>query len=114
MAFFSGTGTIVRAKFEDARETAFGGITSSFTKIGTTFDANFSVIYVQNFTDVIIDFSISFSGLTTTFSLAPSGIICTDMIANSMQVSIGESAWCKYRAGAPSSGFVQVVTVTPA
>jgi len=113
MAFISNSTAIVRAKFETAREMAFGSITNSFTKIGTTFDANFSVVYVQNFTDVIIDFSISFDGLTTTFSLAPSGIICTDMIANSMQVSVGESAWCKYRTGAPTSGFVQVSTVTP-
>lgn len=104
---------IVRAKFETARETAFGAITSSFTQIGTTFAAPFSIVYVQNFTDVIIDFSISFDGLTTTFSLAPNGIICTDMNSNNMQISAGEAAWCKYRAGAPSSGFVQVSAVTP-
>jgi hypothetical protein len=113
MASFSPSTAIVRAKFETARETAFGSITSSFTRIGSVFDANFGIVYVQNFTDVVIDFSISFDGLTTTFSLAPSGIICADMLANSMQISVGESAWCKYRSTPPSSGFVQVSTVTP-
>jgi len=105
--------SIVRAKFETAREMAFGSITNSFTRIGAVFDLNFSIVYVQNFTDVIIDFSISFEGLTTTFSLAPGGIICSDMISNQIEISSGESAWCKYRTGAPTSGFVQVSSVTP-
>lgn len=113
MAFFSGSSAIVRAQFETARETAFGAITNSFTMIGTPFTANFSVLYVQNFTDVNIDFCISLTSLTTKFTLAPNGIICTDMISNGMQIAKGEAAWCKYRAGAPSSGFVQVTTVTP-
>lgn len=106
--------TIVRGKFETARETAFGSITSSFTRIGTAFDASFYVVFVQNFTDQIMDFSISFDGLTTTFSLAPTGIIAVDMISNQTQVSQGEAAWVKYRSTPPSSGFVQVSAVSPA
>lgn len=104
--------TIVRGKFDTARETAFGSITSSFTRIGTVFALPFSVLYLQNFTDQIMDFSVSYDGLTTTFSLAPGGAISTDMITNSVQISAGESAWVKYRT-APASGFVQVSAVTP-
>jgi hypothetical protein len=107
------TSNIVRGKFETALETAYGAITSSFTIIGAPFTAPFNILYVQNFTDVIIDFSISYDGLTTTFSLAPNGIIATDMVTNSVQISTGESAWCKYRTGAPTKGFVQVSSVTP-
>jgi len=104
--------TIVRGKFETAREMAFGSITSSFTQIGDVFEDPFSIVYVQNFTDVVIDFSISYEGLTTTFSLAPStGTFAADMIANGLQISSGEAAWCKYRTGAASSGFVQVVAI---
>lgn len=105
--------TIVRAKFITAQETAFGSITSSFTQIGAVFSVPFSVLYVQNFTDQIMDFSISFAGLSTTFSLAPNGIIATDMISNQVQVSKGEAAWVKYRSTPPTSGFVQVSAVTP-
>ena len=106
-------GNIVRGKFEPALEMAFGSITSSLTRIGTPFTAPFSVLYLQNFTDVIIDFSVSYAGDSVTFSLAPGGAISTDMITNSVTVATGESAWCKYRSGAPSSGFVQVSSVTP-
>lgn len=106
------TNGIVRARFEVARETAFGSITSSFTKIGSTFADNFSVLYVQNFTDVIIDFSISYAGTDLTFSLQPGGTLTSDMDSNQVQISTGESAWCKYRTGAPTSGFVQVAAIT--
>lgn len=114
MAFAPVNATIPRGKFETARELAFGSITSSFTAIGTPFASNFGILYVQNFTDVVIDFSVSFDGLTTTFSLESGGKLTTDMFTNNMQVSLGESAWCKYRSGAPTSGFVQVSVVSPA
>jgi hypothetical protein len=104
---------IVRAKFDPVRELDFSAITSSFTQIGTTFADPFSVFYVQNFTDVVIDFSISFEGTDVTFSLASGGIICGDMNSNNMQISSGEAAFCKYRTGAPTSGFVQVSAITP-
>jgi len=105
---------VVRAKFETAREMAFGDILNTFQAIGDPFDLNFGILYVQNFTDVIIDFFISFDGSTVTFSLEAGGKLTTDMITNNMQVSAGESAWCKYRSGAPTSGFVQVSIVAPA
>ena len=106
------TNGIVRAKFEVAREMAFGDITNSFTRIGSVFEDNFSVLYVQNFTDVNIDFSISYAGTDKTFTLAPGGIICSDMDSNQVQISQGEAAFCKYRSGAPTSGFVQVSAIT--
>ena len=106
------TDGVVRAKFEPVRETAFGDITNSFTRIGNVFDLNFSVLYVQNFTDVIIDFSVSYDGADVTFSLAPMGTLTSDMDTNQVQISSGESAWCKYRSGAPSSGFVQVSAIS--
>jgi len=113
MGSFSTTNAIVRAQFEEARETAFGSITGSFTRIGTSFADNFSIVYVQNFTDQIMDFSISFEGSTVTFSLSPNGIICSDMVSNQIQIAAGESAWVKSRLTPPSSGFVQVSAVTP-
>lgn len=106
------TNGIVRAKFETVRETAFGDITSSFTRIGTAFEDSFSIVYVQNLTDQMMDFSISFEGLTTTFSLAPLGTLTSDMDTNQIQISAGESAWVKYRSTPPTSGFVQVSAVT--
>lgn len=105
---------IPRGQFETAREMAFGSITNSFTKIGSTFSDHFGILYVQNYTDVIIDFSISFDGLTTTFSLEAGGKLSADMFTNNMQVAQGESPWCKYRTGAPTSGFVQVSVISPA
>jgi uncharacterized membrane protein (DUF4010 family) len=104
--------TIVRAKFSVAREVAFGSITNSFTRIGTPFDDNFSILFIQNFTDTIMDFSVSFDGNDITFSLAAGGTISTDMASNQVQISRGESAWVKYRS-VPSSGFVQVASVIP-
>lgn len=104
---------IPRGQFGVAREMAFGSITNSFTKIGTTFSDNFGVLYVQNFTDVTIDFSISFAGTDVTFSLEAGGKLTSDMFTNNMQVAKGESAWCKYRSSAPSSGFVQVSVIIP-
>lgn len=104
---------VSRAKFEPVRETAFGAITNSFTKIGTSFTDNFSIFYAQNFTDQIMDFSVSYDGVDVTFSLAPGGIISTDMISNNIQISSGESAFIKYRSTPPTSGFVQISAVTP-
>lgn len=104
---------VPRGQFETARETAYGSITSSFTMIGGVFTINFGILYVQNFTDVLIDFSISYAGLTTTFSLDSGEKWATDMFANNLQVSLGEAAWCKYRSGAPTMGFVQVSVISP-
>ena len=107
------TNTFVRGKFDTAREAAFGAITSSFTQVGTAFEAPFSIYYVQNFTDQLMDFSISFQGLTRVVTLAPNGIICGDMISNSLLIATGESIWVKARGSLPASGFVQFSAVTP-
>lgn len=105
---------VYRAQFEDAREMAFGDITNSFTQIGTTFTSSFSVVFVQNNTNQIIDFCISYvDSVSVRFSLTPGGSLCTDMIANSVQIAQGEAAWCKYRDVAPTAGFVQVSALTP-
>ena len=103
-----------RAKFETAREMAFGDIDSVMTQIGDPFDDNFGILWVQNFTDVYIDFSISFDGATVTFSLEPLGKLSADLYTNTLEVSAGEAAWCQYRDGAPSEGFVQVSVVVKA
>lgn len=105
---------VIRGRFETAREMAFGDIDSVMTQIGDAFDSNFFIAYIQNFTDVTIDFSISFDGSNVCFTLGAGEKLTADMIANSLQVSQGESAWCQYRDGAPSSGFVQVSVVSPA
>lgn len=102
-----------RGRFEPVREIAFGDLTNSFQMIGDTFDASFYVIFVQNFTDVIIDFSVSYTGEDVTFSLAPGGTMTADMLSNSVIVSQGEAAWAKYRSGAPTEGFVQVSAIEP-
>jgi len=106
--------TIPRARFEPAREMAYDDITSSFTRIGTKFDTNFGILYVQNFTDKTIDFSVSFDGDDITFSLGAGEKISTDMFSNNLEIAKGESAFCKYRSDSPTSGFVQVVLVSEA
>ena len=105
--------TVVRGRFEPVREIAFGDLTNSFQRVGDAFSASYYVLFIQNFTDVTVDFSLSFAGTDVTFSLASGGAISTDMFTNGVQVSQGESAWAKYRDGAPSSGFVQVSAVSP-
>jgi len=99
-----------RAKFEAAREMAFGTITGTFQKIGTSFENQPRVIYIQNFTDTIMDFSVSFTGVEVSFSLSAGGTFTTDVTANGAGTvftpAIGESVWVKHRT-APSSGFVQ-------
>lgn len=102
-----------RGRFEPARELAFGAITNSFKMIGSTFDASFYLVYIQNFTDVTIDFSLSYAGIDVTFSLASGGALTADMLSNNVIIANGEAAWCKYRDGAPSSGFVQVSAIEP-
>ena len=106
-----------RAKYETAREMAFGDITNAFTILGTAFDAQPRVVYVQNFTDTVMDFSISFSGLTTCFSLAAGGAFTTDVTTNGagsvFTPSSGEAVFVKYRS-APASGFVQMSCVVAA
>lgn len=103
-----------RAKFSAARELAYTDITSSFKKIGSTFEDSFRVVYLQNLTDAIMDFSVSFEGTDTAFSLAPTGTMTLDITANGgggiFQISAGESAWVKYRS-APTTGFVQFSSV---
>lgn len=101
-----------RAKFEIAREMAFGDITNSFTMIDTVFDLPFSIFYAQNLTDQIIDFSISFEGTDTTFSLLPGGTLSSDMVTNNIQISSGEAAFAKYRDTPPTSGFIQIIAIT--
>lgn len=108
------TQTIDRGRFEAAREIAYGDLTSNFQMIGSTFETSFYVVFVQNFTDVTIDFSISYAGNDVTFSLAAGGALSTDMLTNSVLIAQGEAAWAKYRSGAPSSGFVQVSAIAPA
>lgn len=103
-----------RAKFETAREMAFGDITNTFQKIGTSFADQPRIVYIQNFTDTIMDFSISYAGDSVCFSLASGGAFTTDITTNGAGTlftpSVGESVWVKYRS-APSSGFVQFTGV---
>lgn len=100
-----------RAKFTEAREMAFGDITNSFTRIGNPFEIPDSIIFVQNFTDQMMDFSISFEGTDVTFSLAPNGTLAADMETNQVSVAKGESIFVKYRSTPPTSGFVQFSSV---
>lgn len=104
----------VRAKFAPAREMAFGSITASYTKIGTTFDDSYRLVFLQNFCNTIMDFSISYDGGDTSFSLAPGGTMAGDITANggggTFQIAKGESVFVKYRT-VPTSGFVQFSSV---
>ena len=49
------TNTFVRGKFDTAREAAFGAITSSFTQVGTAFEAPFSIYYCLLYTSDAAD-----------------------------------------------------------
>ena len=103
--------TTARAKFTEAREMAFGDITNSFQRIGNTFEIPDSIIYVQNFTDQMMDFSISFLGEEVSFSLQPNGTFAADMETNQVAVAKGEGVFVKYRSTPPTSGFVQFSSV---
>jgi hypothetical protein len=104
-----------RAKFSTAREAAFGDITSSFTRMGTEFESQPRVVFVQNFTNQVMDFSISFAGDSTCFSLSPGDKFVCDITANGagneFTPTIGESCWVKARSALPGSGFVQFSSV---
>lgn len=104
--------TSTRAKFDTALETAFGSITSTFTQVGgVPLPGAYRIVFVQNLTNQTMDFSISYSGLTTTFSLLSNDKIAVDVSANgnggTFQTAAGEGCWVKYRSVAPTSGFVQ-------
>jgi hypothetical protein len=107
----------IRAKFEAVREAAFGSITTSFTVVGIPIAPAVRHCIVQNFTNVILDFSISQEGTVHHFSLAPSVAYVFDVTANETTtegffLGAGQSLWVRYRTGAPAtSGFVQFSTV---
>ena len=106
---------IVRGKFDIARELAYSSITTTFQEIGAPFANTLNIWFAQNFTDQNIDFSVSFSGVDLSFTLAPGGTISSDMYTNSIQVSVGEGVWVRYRTGsAPTMGFVQFSAILPA
>jgi hypothetical protein len=107
-------GAAIRGRFETARELAFGDITSSFKIVGSAMDLSCYISGLQNFTDVYIDISISFAGDSTVLTLAPNGGAHTyDLNTNAMLISQGEAVWAKYRTGAPTTGFIQVIVVAP-
>ena len=108
-------GSPIRGKFDASREIAYTAITATFAPISTAFANTLYIWFAQNFTDQNIDFSVSFTGIDLSFTLAPGGTISSDMFTNGIQLSAGESVWVRYRtAAAPTIGFVQFSAILPA
>jgi hypothetical protein len=108
------TTEIVRGKFDPARVLAYSAITSTFQQISTPFANTLFIFFVQNFTDQNIDFSVSFTGVDLSFTLAPGGTLTSDMFSNGIQLSVGEAVWVRYTSAAPTTGFVQFSAILPA
>lgn len=106
----------IRAKYEPIREVAFGSITGTFTTVGVPISPAVRHCIVQNFTDQILDFSISQEGTVHHFSLSSSTAYVFDVTANETTtegffLGAGQSLWVRHRGSAPTSGFVQFSTV---
>jgi len=104
----------IRGKFDAARVEIYSGITATFAPIGNPFANTLYIWFAQNFTDQNIDFSVSFTGVDLSFTLAPGGTISSDMFTNGIQLSIGEYVWVRYSSAAPTLGFVQFSAILPA
>lgn len=99
--------------FLPAQEMAYTSITNSFTLIGTAFQQPIRVLFVQNLTDAIMDFSISnqLSGAVTHFSLDAGNKLTLDVTTNKtltagIYLPKFTGVYVQYRS-APTKGFVQ-------
>lgn len=100
----------IRLYPEPLRSLAFGGIGGGYAGIGTAFVHPSRILLVQNFTDVILTYSLD--GLEDHFQLPPNGFILLDVTTNQVQtlgcfVSQGTRIYVK---GAPTLGQANVST----
>ena len=107
----------IKAKFEAQKEIAFGAIDANYSAIGTAFTNTARVIFIDNFTDVALQFS--FDGVNDHFIVWGPGGKAIDVTANRSDVTgelyfpVGQIVYVKTIAafGAPSSGSAYISLV---
>ena len=98
----------IRFRFDEQRSLAFGSIGAGYMGVGTALTEPARQIFVQNLTDVLLQFS--FDGVTDHFPLPPNGFMILDIAANKTQnsgffLAEGERLYVK-EIGNPTSGSV--------
>lgn len=105
--------TSIRLRADAQRSLAFGSIGAAYMGVGTAFAAPIRLIFVQNLTDALLQFSID--GVNDHFPLAPHGFLLLDVTANrsnqasGFYISEGTRVYVK-EIDTPSSGSVYVST----
>lgn len=100
-------------RFDAVRSVAFGSITASYTKLGTTFGHAMRVLNFKNNTDA--DMMISFDGTTDNIPIIADSFdlydLTSDQDANEQfRYEVGTQLWIKYLT-APTTGSFYVVAV---
>lgn len=104
-------GLEIRATFEPLRTLAFGSISVTYAGIGTALAHPSRMMIVQNFTDVLITYSLD--GINDHFVLPSNGQVIFDWTSNvtvSQGFFIAEGVRL-YAKGAPTLGAVYVSTI---
>jgi hypothetical protein len=101
----------IRLRADEQRSLAFGSIGAAYMGIGAAFSHPIRIIFVQNLTDALLQFS--FDGVTDHFPLPSNGFLLLDIMANKTNFAEGFYIAEGYRLyvkeiGSPSSGAVYV------
>lgn len=103
----------IRLSAEPQRSRAAGDISASYDGIGTALSNPIRMIFVQNLTDVLLQFSLD--GINDHFPLPPNGYMILDITSNKSNtggiycISAGTRIYVK-RIGVPATGSVYVST----
>lgn len=102
--------------FEPVSELAFGSISGSFALVGRPVAPAVRIIFVSNFTDAILDFSLN--GTEHHFSLGPSQSMTVDLTSNrttegrgGFYMGIHKALYVRDRGSAATSGFVSFAKI---
>ena len=79
--------TSIRLRADAQRSLAFGSIGAAYMGVGTAFAAPVRVIFVQNLTDALLQFSID--GVNDHFPLPAHGFLLLDVTANKSSLASG-------------------------
>lgn len=93
-----------RLTFDTERTLAFGSISGTYAKVGTSLGVIGNIFFVFNFTDVALQFS--FDGVNNAFVLGTLGSIQIDAKNNNLFLPIGTQLYVKNLTTGPSSGAV--------
>lgn len=103
--------TSIRLRADVQRSLAFGSIGAAYMGIGTAFTAPIRIIFIQNLTDALLQFS--FNGVDDNFPLPAGGFLLLDVTANKTNqasgffIAEGDRIYVK-EVGTPTTGAVYV------